>query len=51
MPLIETHSLTKAFRLPHKDEGLGGAIRHLVRPRYVEKVAIEDLTGDPSRLT
>ncbi|MFL5806207.1 MAG: ATP-binding cassette domain-containing protein [Roseiflexaceae bacterium] len=41
MPLIEAHTLTKRFRLPVKAPGLVGALKHLARPRYEEKVAVD----------
>ncbi len=41
MPLIEAKGLTKRFRLAQKSPGLGGAVRHLFRPRYEEKLAVD----------
>jgi ABC-2 type transport system ATP-binding protein len=41
MPQIEAAGLTKRFRLPVKGPGLGGAVRHLVRPKFEEKVAVD----------
>lgn len=41
MTLIEVQNLTKRFRLPVKTPGLAGAIKHLVRPHYEEKVAVD----------
>lgn len=43
MPIIETHQLTKHFRLPVKAPGLAGAVRHLFRPHYTEKVAVDHI--------
>jgi ABC-2 type transport system ATP-binding protein len=41
MTLIEVHKLTKRFRTPVKSPGLAGALKHLVRPRYEEKIAVD----------
>lgn len=41
MPLIEVHNLSKRFRLPVKRPGMAGAVRHLIRPHYEEKVAVD----------
>jgi ABC-2 type transport system ATP-binding protein len=43
MPLIEAVGLRKVFRRPDKDPGLGGALRHLVRRRYTDVVAVDDV--------
>lgn len=43
MSLIEVSDLTKVFKIPNKHEGLAGAFRHLLRPQYSEKVAIEGI--------
>lgn len=43
MSLIEIHKLTKHFRIPQKSPGLFGAVKHLVRPSYVEKTAINHI--------
>ncbi|RKS80267.1 ABC-2 type transport system ATP-binding protein [Motilibacter peucedani] len=40
MPLLEAEGLTKVFRRPDKDPGLRGSLRHLVRRRYTEQVAV-----------
>jgi len=34
MPIIETTQLTKTFRVPQKDSGLWGTLRHFARRRY-----------------
>jgi viologen exporter family transport system ATP-binding protein len=43
MPLIEAVGLRKVFRRPDKEPGLRGSVRHLVRRRFVEQVAVDDL--------
>jgi ABC-2 type transport system ATP-binding protein len=43
MPVIQTSELTKHFRLPVKAPGLAGAVRHLFRPHYTEKVAVDHI--------
>ncbi|MBA2276715.1 MAG: ATP-binding cassette domain-containing protein [Chloroflexia bacterium] len=49
MPIIEARGLTKRFRRPVKPPGLGGALRHLVRPRYEDLTAVDgiDLSIEP----
>jgi ABC-2 type transport system ATP-binding protein len=42
-PQISTHSLSKRFRVAVKGPGLLGALGHLLRPRFQEKVAVEEL--------
>lgn len=44
MPVIETENLTKVFRIPHKDPGVWGAVKALVRPRYDDKLAVDRVT-------
>jgi ABC-2 type transport system ATP-binding protein len=41
MPIIEAHQLTKRFRAPIKASGTVGALKHLFRPRYEEKTAVD----------
>jgi len=43
MAEIEARGLTKRFRIPAKPPGLLGAVRHVVRPRYDEKVALDSV--------
>lgn len=43
MSLIEVHGLTKCFRVPVKRPGLVGAVRHLFRPHYEEKLAVNQI--------
>jgi ABC-2 type transport system ATP-binding protein len=41
MPVIQTEALTKVYRVPQKDPGLGGAVKALFRPRFEDKVAVD----------
>jgi ABC-2 type transport system ATP-binding protein len=41
MPIIEAKGLTKRFRRPVKPPGLGGALRHLVRPHHEDLLAVD----------
>ncbi|MDP9364585.1 MAG: ATP-binding cassette domain-containing protein [Chloroflexota bacterium] len=41
MPMIEARQLTKRFQVPVKEPGLAGAVRHLARPRYATRVAVD----------
>jgi ABC-2 type transport system ATP-binding protein len=52
MPLITARALTKRFQRPVKAPGLAGALRHVVRPRYEEKVALDavDLAVEPGEV-
>lgn len=43
MAIIEAHQLTKRFRVPLKSPGLAGALKHLVRPRSTERVAVDSI--------
>jgi len=43
MPLIEARQLTKRFRVPVKAPGITGALKHLVRPRYTEHLAVDTI--------
>ncbi|HSK65914.1 MAG TPA: ATP-binding cassette domain-containing protein, partial [Anaerolineales bacterium] len=43
MTVIEVKELTKVFRIPKKEPGLGGAVRGLFRPRYENKVAVDGI--------
>lgn len=44
MPIIEAHELTKVYKIPQKDPGVRGAVKALVRPKYVEKVAVDSVS-------
>jgi ABC-2 type transport system ATP-binding protein len=41
MALIEAEGLSKVFRRPDKGPGLGGSLRHLVRRRFSEHLAVD----------
>lgn len=43
MPIIDVENLSKVFKIPDKGQGIRGAMRHLVRPRYRVKTAVKDL--------
>ena len=40
MSLIEVRALSKRFRTPKKAPGMAGAIKHLFRPSYEDKMAL-----------
>src|SRR5436305_889259 len=44
MAVIEVDNLSKVFRTSQKEPGLGGALRGLVRPHYVEKAAVAGIS-------
>jgi ABC-2 type transport system ATP-binding protein len=44
MSLIEVRALSKRFRTPKKAPGMAGAIRHLFRPSYEDKLALNAVT-------
>ncbi len=44
MPIIEATNLSKHFRRAEKSPGLKGALHHLVRRRFREVVAVEDVS-------
>jgi ABC-2 type transport system ATP-binding protein len=44
MPVIQAEQLTKVFRITQKGPGLGGAIKALFQPGYVNKVAVDGIT-------
>jgi ABC-2 type transport system ATP-binding protein len=52
MPLITARALTKRFQRPRKEPGLSGALRHIIRPNYEEKVALDaiDLAIEPGEM-
>jgi ABC-2 type transport system ATP-binding protein len=41
--VIEVSNLTKIFRINQKDPGLSGAVKALVRPRHIDKVAVDGI--------
>lgn len=42
-PIISAKGLTKRFQRPVKQPGIGGALRHLVRPHYTEFTAVDNI--------
>lgn len=44
MAIIEVESLSKVFRVSQKDAGLAGALKAVVRPRYVDKTAVAGIS-------
>jgi ABC-2 type transport system ATP-binding protein len=44
MPAIVVDQLSKVYRIPKKDPGLGGAVKALFRPRFTEKVAVDGIS-------
>src|SRR5712692_8235805 len=44
MAVIEVDNLSKVFRVSQKEPGLGGALKAVVRPRYVDKVAVAGIS-------
>ncbi|GGH27832.1 ABC transporter ATP-binding protein [Paenibacillus segetis] len=43
MSIIEVRQLSKSFRQAVKEPGLKGAVKHLVAPKYIDKVAVKPL--------
>jgi len=52
LPIIAAYALTKRFQRPLKEPGLAGALRHVIRPRYEAKTALDaiDLAIEPGEL-
>jgi ABC-2 type transport system ATP-binding protein len=52
LPIIAAHALSKRFQRPLKEPGLAGALRHVVRPHYEEKIALDaiDLAVEPGEM-
>lgn len=44
MSIIEVNELSKVFRINQKDPGLGGAVKALVRPRHIDKIAVDQIS-------
>jgi ABC-2 type transport system ATP-binding protein len=44
MAIISVDNLSKVFRINQKEPGLGGALKALVRPRLVDKVAVAGIS-------
>ncbi len=43
MSVIEVKELTKVFKIPKKEPGLGGAVKGLFRPQYESKTAVNGI--------
>jgi ABC-2 type transport system ATP-binding protein len=43
MAQIEVQELTKVFRIPAKAPGFGAAVKHLFRPKYVHRTAVDSI--------
>ena len=43
MTVIEVKQLTKVFKIPKKDPGLGGAVKGLFHPQYQNKTAVNEI--------
>ncbi|MDQ0090317.1 ABC-2 type transport system ATP-binding protein [Paenibacillus anaericanus] len=43
MSIIEARQLSKSFQQAVKDSGLKGAMKHLVAPKYIDKIAVKPL--------
>ena len=43
MNVIEVNGLTKRYRNTVKEVGLKGAVKHLFKPRYEIKIAVNDI--------
>ncbi len=46
MSIIQVNDLCKVFRINQKDPGLSGAIKALVRPRHIDKSAVDEISFD-----
>ncbi len=44
MSVIEVRELTKVFKIPKKEPGLGGAVKGLFRPQYENKTAVNGIS-------
>ncbi|MBI4730560.1 MAG: ATP-binding cassette domain-containing protein [Chloroflexi bacterium] len=44
MPVIEVSQLTKVFKIPKKDPGIGGAVKSLFRPEFDSKTAVDHIS-------
>ena len=43
MSIIDVKELTKVFKIPKKEPGLGGAVKGLFRPQYENKTAVDGI--------
>jgi len=44
MSVIEVSELTKVFKIPKKDPGIGGAVKSLFRPKFEAKTAVDRIS-------
>ena len=44
MPQIIVDRLTKEYRIPERGAGISGAVRHLFKPQYRTKTAVDDVS-------
>ncbi len=44
MSVIEVNQLTKVFKIPKKDPGIGGAVKSLFRPKFDSKTAVDHIS-------
>lgn len=44
MSVIEVSELTKVFKIPKKDPGIGGAVKSLFRPKFESKTAVDHIS-------
>jgi ABC-2 type transport system ATP-binding protein len=44
MPVISVKDLTKVFKIPKKEPGLGGAVKGLFHPQYEMKTAVDGIS-------
>lgn len=44
MPLIQVEDLNKEYRIVKKEEGIRGSIKHLIKPNYFKKIAVDNIT-------
>jgi ABC-2 type transport system ATP-binding protein len=44
MPVITAENLTKIYRIPKKDPGVWGAVRALIKPHHVDKMAVNGVS-------
>jgi ABC-2 type transport system ATP-binding protein len=42
--MIQAENLTKVYKIPDKDPGVAGAVKHLFRPRHKSKTAVSDIS-------
>jgi ABC-2 type transport system ATP-binding protein len=54
MSVIQVDHLRKVFRINQKDPGVWGSLKALVRPRHIDRVAVDGISfsvepGEPER--